>query len=46
VRQLQVGSYSKLTGSLKRLWNDKSATLTTLIGRVILALIIGSIYFG
>jgi ABC-type multidrug transport system ATPase subunit/ABC-type multidrug transport system permease subunit len=30
----------------QRTWNDKTATLTTVIGQVIMALIIGSIYFG
>ncbi|KAH8695262.1 putative ABC multidrug transporter [Talaromyces proteolyticus] len=30
----------------QRLWNDKATTLTTVIGRVFMALIIGSIYFG
>ncbi|KAK9371409.1 putative ABC multidrug transporter [Lipomyces kononenkoae] len=30
----------------QRLWNDKSATLTVVIGRIVMALIIGSIYFG
>lgn len=30
----------------QRIWNDKATTLTTVIGRIIMALIIGSIYFG
>ena len=29
-----------------RMWNDLSATLTTLIGRIAMSLIIGSIYYG
>ncbi|KAK9235568.1 ABC-2 type transporter-domain-containing protein [Lipomyces kononenkoae] len=30
----------------QRLWNDKSATLTVVIGRVFMALVIGSVFFG
>ncbi|KAJ5127187.1 hypothetical protein N7448_007966 [Penicillium atrosanguineum] len=30
----------------QRIWNDKPSTLTTVIGRIIMALVIGSIYFG
>ncbi|KAJ5097422.1 hypothetical protein N7456_008143 [Penicillium angulare] len=30
----------------QRIWNDKPATLTTVIGRIVMSLIIGSIYFG
>ncbi|CAG8427174.1 unnamed protein product [Penicillium salamii] len=30
----------------QRIWNDKPSTLTTVIGRIVMALIIGSIYFG
>ncbi|KAJ5677168.1 uncharacterized protein N7477_002801, partial [Penicillium maclennaniae] len=30
----------------QRIWNDKPSTLTTVIGRIIKSLIIGSIYFG
>lgn len=29
-----------------RIWNDKPSTLTTLIGRIVMSLIIGSIYYG
>lgn len=28
------------------IWNDKPSTLTTVIGRIVMSLIIGSIYFG
>lgn len=30
----------------QRIWNDKASTLTPLIGNIIMALIIGSVYFG
>ncbi|KAL2818975.1 ABC-2 type transporter-domain-containing protein [Aspergillus cavernicola] len=30
----------------QRIWNDKPSTLTTLIGRIVMSLIIGSIYYG
>lgn len=30
----------------QRLWNDKTSTLTTVIGQTIMALIIGSIFYG
>ncbi|EEA27208.1 ABC multidrug transporter, putative [Talaromyces marneffei ATCC 18224] len=30
----------------QRLWNDKATTLTTVIGRIFMSLIIGSIYYG
>ncbi|OJJ48676.1 hypothetical protein ASPZODRAFT_61558 [Penicilliopsis zonata CBS 506.65] len=30
----------------QRIWNDKASTLTLLVGRVVMSLIIGSIYFG
>ncbi|KAE8355555.1 ABC-2 type transporter-domain-containing protein [Aspergillus coremiiformis] len=30
----------------QRIWNDKPSTLTTIIGRIAMALIIGSMYFG
>ncbi|KAK2758216.1 hypothetical protein FQN54_004060 [Arachnomyces sp. PD_36] len=30
----------------QRIWNDKPSTLTTFIGRIVMSLIIGSIYFG
>ncbi|KAJ6109197.1 hypothetical protein N7486_001431 [Penicillium sp. IBT 16267x] len=30
----------------QRIWNDKPSTLTTVIGRIFMSLIIGSIYFG
>ncbi|GAM42345.1 xenobiotic-transporting ATPase [Talaromyces pinophilus] len=30
----------------QRLWNDKATTLTAVIGRIVMALIIGSIYYG
>jgi len=30
----------------QRIWNDKTSTLTTVIGQVIMALIIGSIFYG
>ncbi|KAE8394241.1 ABC-2 type transporter-domain-containing protein [Aspergillus alliaceus] len=30
----------------QRIWNDKPSTLTTVIGRIAMALIIGSMYFG
>ncbi|KAJ5717004.1 hypothetical protein N7488_002650 [Penicillium malachiteum] len=30
----------------QRIWNDKPSTLTTVIGRIVMSLIIGSIYFG
>ncbi|PWY89778.1 ATP-binding cassette transporter [Aspergillus heteromorphus CBS 117.55] len=30
----------------QRIWNDKSSTLTNVIGRIFMSLIIGSMYFG
>jgi ATP-binding cassette, subfamily G (WHITE), member 2, PDR len=30
----------------QRLWNDKTSTLTTIIGQIVMALIIGSIFYG
>jgi ATP-binding cassette, subfamily G (WHITE), member 2, PDR len=30
----------------QRLWNDKTSTVTTVIGQIIMALIIGSIFYG
>lgn len=30
----------------QRIWNDKSSTFTTVIGQIIMALIIGSIFYG
>ncbi|ERF75245.1 hypothetical protein EPUS_00037 [Endocarpon pusillum Z07020] len=30
----------------QRLWNDKASTLTTVIGQIVMALIIGSIFYG
>lgn len=30
----------------QRLWNDKTSTLTTVIGQIVMALIIGSIFYG
>lgn len=30
----------------QRIWNDKPSTLTTVIGRIFMSLVIGSIYFG
>ena len=30
----------------QRLWNDKTSTVTTIVGQIILALIIGSIFYG
>ncbi|KAL5002713.1 ABC-2 type transporter-domain-containing protein [Aspergillus recurvatus] len=30
----------------QRIWNDKPSTLTTVIGRIVMSLIIGSIYYG
>jgi ATP-binding cassette subfamily G (WHITE) protein 2 (PDR) len=30
----------------QRLWNDKTSTVTTIIGQIIMALIIGSIFYG
>ncbi|CAL5870648.1 uncharacterized protein PFLUO_LOCUS4888 [Penicillium psychrofluorescens] len=30
----------------QRIWNDKPSTLTTVIGRIVMSLVIGSIYFG
>ncbi|OGE56227.1 hypothetical protein PENARI_c003G04364 [Penicillium arizonense] len=30
----------------QRIWNDKPSTMTTVIGRIAMSLIIGSIYFG
>ncbi|CZR68838.1 probable ABC1 transport protein [Phialocephala subalpina] len=32
--------------SYQRLWNDKTSTLTTLVGEVIIALVVGSIFYG
>lgn len=34
------------TRAYQRLWNDKTATVTTIIGQIIMALIIGSIFYG
>lgn len=30
----------------QRLWNDKTSTLTTIIGQIVMALIIGSVFYG
>lgn len=30
----------------QRLWNDKTSTITTIIGQIIMALIIGSVFYG
>lgn len=30
----------------QRLWNDKTSTVTTIIGQIVMALIIGSIFYG
>lgn len=30
----------------QRLWNDKTSTVTTIVGQIIMALIIGSIFYG
>ncbi|RGP60268.1 ABC transporter cdr4 [Fusarium sporotrichioides] len=32
--------------SVQQLWNDKGSTLTTLVGEVIIALVVGSIFYG
>jgi hypothetical protein len=32
--------------TISRIWNDKPSTMTTVIGRIAMSLIIGSIYFG
>ncbi|KAL4925873.1 ABC-2 type transporter-domain-containing protein [Aspergillus undulatus] len=38
----------RLSGISRRsmIWNDKPSTLTTVIGRIVMSLIIGSIYYG
>ena len=40
-----MGENVNLT-EFNRIWNDKPSTLTTVIGRIFMSLIIGSIYFG
>ena len=30
----------------QRLWNDKTSTVTTIVGQIVLALIIGSVFYG
>jgi ATP-binding cassette subfamily G (WHITE) protein 2 (PDR) len=30
----------------QRLWNDKTSTITTIVGQIVMALIIGSIFYG
>ena len=30
----------------QRLWNDKTSTVTTIVGQIVMALIIGSIFYG
>ncbi|THY14438.1 putative ABC multidrug transporter [Aureobasidium pullulans] len=30
----------------QRLWNDKASTLTVVLGQIIMALVVGSVYFG
>jgi ABC-type multidrug transport system permease subunit len=30
----------------QRLWNDKASTLTVVLGQVIMALVVGSVFFG
>jgi ATP-binding cassette subfamily G (WHITE) protein 2 (PDR) len=32
--------------SMQQLWNDKASTFTTLIGEIIIALVVGSIFYG
>ncbi|CEI41683.1 ABC transporter CDR4 [Fusarium venenatum] len=32
--------------SVQQLWNDKGSTLTTLVGEIIIALVVGSIFYG
>ncbi|RGP59651.1 hypothetical protein FLONG3_11122, partial [Fusarium longipes] len=32
--------------SVQQLWNDKASTFTTLIGEIIIALVVGSIFYG
>ena len=34
------------TRAYQRLWNDKVSTLTVVIGQIIMALIVGSVFFG
>ncbi|KAH7382111.1 ABC-transporter [Pyrenochaeta sp. MPI-SDFR-AT-0127] len=34
------------TRAYQRLWNDKASTLTVVLGQVIMALVVGSIFFG
>lgn len=30
----------------QRLWNDKASTLTVIIGQIIMALVVGSVFYG
>jgi ATP-binding cassette subfamily G (WHITE) protein 2 (PDR) len=34
------------TRAYQRLWNDKASTLTVVLGQIIMALVVGSIFFG
>ncbi|KAF4434587.1 putative ABC1 transport protein [Fusarium austroafricanum] len=50
-RAAQTVSFPMQTGlcakrGVQQLWNDKASTLTTLIGEIIIALVVGSIFYG
>ncbi|KAF4425068.1 ABC transporter CDR4 [Fusarium austroafricanum] len=32
--------------AIQQLWNDKTSTLTTLIGEIVIALVVGSVFYG
>lgn len=32
--------------AVQRLWGDKTSTITTIIGQIVMALIIGSVFYG
>jgi ATP-binding cassette, subfamily G (WHITE), member 2, PDR len=34
------------TRAYQRLWNDKTSTITTIVGQIVMALIIGSVFYG
>jgi hypothetical protein len=35
-----------ITRAHRRLWNDKASTLTVVLGQVIMALVVGSVFYG
>lgn len=41
---MQIGICT--TRAYQRLWNDKVSTITTIVGQIIMALIVGSVFYG